>query len=450
VYVNYGEGNWSEGLTAYLADHLMQEQKGTGAEYRRSMLQKYSDFVSAGRDFPLTQFTSRNSASSEAVGYGKSMMMFHMLRRQLEDDRFTLALQNFYKVYKFKSASYAEMEPFFSQAGGLDLKPFFKQWTQQLGAPKLRLVSVSAENDRENYQLTVSVEQTQSGAAYALDVPIVVTLAGDKDVYSTVLKMTDKQAEMHLSLTEKPLRVDIDPEFDLFRYLDRAEMPAAFSQVFGAQKLLVILPRKAAENIREEYSNIAQSWQQQPARNLEIKWDDEIETLPQEGAVWLFGWENKFRNRFQQTLDPSVAKLDDLVAVIGGKEFLRSKDVIAMTSFMDKTPVAWLATPTARQLSALARKLPHYAKYSYAIFNDDAIASNGESTPKQQKQSWLGFPGLRESNPVNEKSGGELINIAKGSWPLPKSPLTMLVQQVENGPKDVKRGVLAKRSALAH
>ncbi|MCK5638371.1 MAG: hypothetical protein KAH67_06630, partial [Flavobacteriaceae bacterium] len=28
VYVNYAEGNWCEGITAYMADHLMQEQRG--------------------------------------------------------------------------------------------------------------------------------------------------------------------------------------------------------------------------------------------------------------------------------------------------------------------------------------------------------------------------------------------------------------------------------------
>ena len=32
VFVDYAQGNWSEGLTAYLADHLLQEQRGEGAE----------------------------------------------------------------------------------------------------------------------------------------------------------------------------------------------------------------------------------------------------------------------------------------------------------------------------------------------------------------------------------------------------------------------------------
>jgi len=41
VFVDYETGNWCEGLTAYMADHLIQEQRGRGEEYRRDTLQKY-------------------------------------------------------------------------------------------------------------------------------------------------------------------------------------------------------------------------------------------------------------------------------------------------------------------------------------------------------------------------------------------------------------------------
>ena len=87
VFVDYESGNWCEGLTAYLADHLIAEQRGAGDEYRRSTLQKYRDYVREGRDFPLTAFRSRESASTEAVGYGKALMAFHMLRMEIGDRR---------------------------------------------------------------------------------------------------------------------------------------------------------------------------------------------------------------------------------------------------------------------------------------------------------------------------------------------------------------------------
>jgi hypothetical protein len=56
--------------------------------------------VLSGRDFPLAQFRSRHSSSSEAVGYGKSLMFFHMLRLQLGDEAFVQGLQDFYRDNK--------------------------------------------------------------------------------------------------------------------------------------------------------------------------------------------------------------------------------------------------------------------------------------------------------------------------------------------------------------
>ena len=93
VFPDSGSGNWSEGLTAYLADHLMQEQRGTARRYRRDVLQKFADYVSQGKDFPLTKFRSRHSTATEAIGYGKALMFFHMLRTELGDDAFVKGLR---------------------------------------------------------------------------------------------------------------------------------------------------------------------------------------------------------------------------------------------------------------------------------------------------------------------------------------------------------------------
>jgi hypothetical protein len=413
VYVDYTSGNWSEGLTAYLADHLLQEQKGNGAEYRRSTLQKYADFVSAGRDFPLAQFTSRHSEQSEAVGYGKAMMLFHMLRRQLGDETFTRALQDFYRNFRFKRASFADLEHALSQASGKSLKPFFVQWVQQSGAPQLRLVSAQARQSAAGYELGVVVEQTQLGPAYSLDLPLAITLAGQDAAYSTVIAIKDKRTELHIQLAAQPLRVDVDPEFDLFRRMDRAEIPPAFSQIFGAEKLLIVLPRKAPEALSAQYLGIAQAWQKRPSRETTIKWDDEIEHLPDAGAIWLFGWENKFRGELKTALEKN-AVMSDTGARFGDGEYERVLVALALTAHIRGTPTAWLAAPDAAMLPVLARKLPHYAKYSYAAF-----------------------------------SGPELTNIAKGMWPVTSSPLGLAVRQEEGSTIDVPRGKLAARESLS-
>ncbi|MFC2111609.1 hypothetical protein ACFLQ5_04090, partial [Bacteroidota bacterium] len=45
VYVDYENGNWCEGITAYMADHLIKEQQGKGADYRMTTLKKFTDYV---------------------------------------------------------------------------------------------------------------------------------------------------------------------------------------------------------------------------------------------------------------------------------------------------------------------------------------------------------------------------------------------------------------------
>ena len=120
VFADAASGNWSEGLTAYLADHLVKEQRGEGAEYRQTTLQKYADYVLAGRDLPLTDFRSRHGSVTEAVGYGKSLMLFHMLRLELGDETFVAGLREFWGRMRFATASFADVRRAFEQASGKD------------------------------------------------------------------------------------------------------------------------------------------------------------------------------------------------------------------------------------------------------------------------------------------------------------------------------------------
>ncbi|NBX44358.1 MAG: hypothetical protein EBR00_04790 [Gammaproteobacteria bacterium] len=121
VFVDYDSGNWCEGLTAYHADHLYKEQAGQGADYRRDTLKKYRDFVREARDFPLTEFRSRHSPATEAVGYGKALMTYHMLRRQVGDTVYLRGLQRFYREQRGKQATFMDLASAHGAAAGVDL-----------------------------------------------------------------------------------------------------------------------------------------------------------------------------------------------------------------------------------------------------------------------------------------------------------------------------------------
>ena len=185
VYVDYKAGNWAEGLTSYLADHLIKEQRGKGFQYRRSALQKYKNFANSENDFPLDKFISRYDAVTEAVGYGKTLMMFHMLRRKLGDDVFSRGLQRLYSQFRYKTASFKDIETVFSEVSDEDLKNFFSQWVKKTGSPNLMLQNVKFEKLASGkYKIEAEIKQTQQGDAYQLQLPVVITLKGESKQFN--------------------------------------------------------------------------------------------------------------------------------------------------------------------------------------------------------------------------------------------------------------------------
>ncbi|MFQ5473982.1 MAG: M1 family metallopeptidase, partial [Dehalococcoidia bacterium] len=239
VFVDDESGNWCEGLTAYLADHLIQEQRGKGAAYRRSALQKYRDYVKKGRDFPLSAFRSRHSAATEAVGYGKSLMTFHMLRRQVGDDAFRAGLAEFYRKHRGTRASFDDIRTVFESVAQKELSRFFGQWVGRAGAPALSLRDVSADAATEGFRVTGTLDQTQEAEPFALEVPIQVRT--DHGLETVVVETAERHRAFDFTVEARPRSVAADPLFDVFRLLDPGETPPSIGQLFGEPHILAVL-----------------------------------------------------------------------------------------------------------------------------------------------------------------------------------------------------------------
>ncbi|MBI3810995.1 MAG: M1 family peptidase [Nitrospirae bacterium] len=420
VFVDYEKGNWSEGLTTYLADHLIQEQRGTAVEYRRATLQKYADYVAERKDFPLTEFRSRHSPATEAVGYGKTMMFFHMLRRRLGDAAFVQTLRTFYRENQFRRATFDDLRAAFAGVAGEDLKNEFVQWVGRAGAPALRVSGARTQVLGTGYLVTMLLEQTQSGLAYRLRVPVAVTMEGREQTYQTTVKLDTKRLGLQLMVPGRPTRIDVDPEFDLFRRLDRDELPPALSQSFGAEKSLFLIPAKADQTSRNGYWKFAESIsilrQQSQSGSIEIKLDSEIDALPSDRAVWVLGWENRFFPDIKTALTGYALSATPNGLRIAQTEAIRDGHAIVLTARHPKNsnaPLTWLAVDRPAALPGLARKLPHYGPYSYLVFEGDE--------PK---------------------------NILKGRWEVPNSPLSAPVLQPDGRTIPTARAILEPRRAL--
>jgi aminopeptidase N len=139
VYTDEKSGNWAEGLTTYLADHMYEEMKEKGWDYRKQIMVSFRSYVAAGKDFPLSSFTGRVNRASAAIGYGKSAMVFHMLRKTVGDEIFFSSLRSFIGKNSFRAASWAQIREAFEAGNGKNLDWFFKQWIDEPGTPELEI-----------------------------------------------------------------------------------------------------------------------------------------------------------------------------------------------------------------------------------------------------------------------------------------------------------------------
>ncbi len=430
VFVDYASGNWCEGLTAYMADHLMQEQRGQGAAYRRDKLQAYASFVREGRDFPLTEFRSRHSAATEAVGYGKTMMGFHMLRRKMGDDLFRSWAAQFYREQRGRVASFADilhsMERAMGKNGGPDLARFFGDWTERPGAAALAVEVSGVEAVAGGFEVRGMLRQTQAGEPFALDVPMAIQAASSGEtagapavVYE--LRLEAGAAPFAFRVAERPALLQVDPEFDLFRRLDPREIPASIGQIFGEPRLLAIVASQATPEEREAWRKLLESWQSD-AHRVEIVTDAELPEsgdLPPDRAVWLLGRDNRLAPRYFGGGAVTGLKIAGDGIDLDGQRLPFAGNTTVAVARHPASPgraIGWIAVDPAllAALPGLGRKLPHYGKYSY-----------------------LGFAGV------------EPTNMLKGQWAASDSPLRVDLRPAAERTAPLPALALEPRKALA-
>jgi hypothetical protein len=414
VYVDYASGNWCEGLTAYLADHLFKEQQGQGAEYRRDTLKKYRDFVRDGQDFPLTQFRSRHSPATEAVGYGKALMLFHMVRRQVGDDAFRAGLQRFYREFKGRRASFDDFRRSVEAASKQDLNPLFRAFVDRAGAPDLRLADVRVERDGAGYRVRGRIEQRQPGEPYVLDVPLALR-AADGSVLRSV-RIAERRTDFVLESATPPQLVELDPEFDLFRLLDARETAPSIGQLFGEPQVLAVLPAGASPARLDAYRKMLEFWSGGTQR-FTIRTDREVDALPADRAVWVVGRDNALARRwFGDDAAIGLAVDGEAIATGTGRiPFAGSSAVVVRRHPRNVgKAIGWITVDPLEAAPGLARKLPHYGKYSY-----------------------LGF------------EGSEPANTVKGEWPTSDSPLRADLRAPAERTAPAAAAAHPKRSALA-
>jgi hypothetical protein len=184
----------------------------------------------------------------------------------------------------------------------------------------------------------------------------------------------------------------------------------------GAEQVLVVLADKTPADLKQAYRALAKHWQQEKPGQVKIVFDTELQALPDDRAVWLFGWHNRFRPQLNTALEAYDFVANDAGVRIAGTTLTAQTHSLAVLGRQPHAPeqaLGWLTAASAAALPGLGRKLPHYGRYSY-----------------------IGFTGEGPDN------------VLKGQWPVVNSPMSVRVAQGDGAAVTFSPASLAPRTAL--
>ncbi len=385
VYVDWDRGNWCEGLTVFGADYRYKEKAGAdeARQYRLETLANYLNYVKTSDEIPLTEFRERHGASSQAVGYGKSMMVFYMLRDKMGNDLFWKSLALFYERNLFRKATWDDLRHAFEETSGLDLSSYFEQWVDRVGAPLITIESASLRYLGDTARLEASIRQ--SAPPYRMDVPLRFETADRETTWTVPLTGTLTSVRLdvprgwvdsggksiridllrqrlpdtlHVETAADEVRFSVDPDFDVFRLIDREEVPPTLGELLGADSTLIVLPAEADEAVR----TFAEGWAERGAAHI-LGNDVLPGNPPTPGAVLFF--------EMPDTL-PNVVRAPDHWKV-QGTPVARESHTLVFTirdSHDPESSYTWILTEKPAILASLSRRLPHYGKYSFLVIEN--------------------------------------------------------------------------------
>jgi hypothetical protein len=358
VYVDYPGGNWSEGLTTFMADYAYKERESAQAarEMRLGWLRDFAA-VPAGNTQSLASFRSRTHGAAATVGYGKSAMLFVMLRDAIGEDAFRRGIRAFWEKHRFRTASWSDLQAAFDKAAGRSLSPFFDQWLNRPGGPAVKIVNAGAKSEAGKIRLTLTVEQ--SAPAFILRLPLEIVFSGRSETRS--IDIGRQRDVVTVDVDALPEGVRLDPDLRIWRVLDREQLPPILRQWVIARAPRLAQASGVAD-VRDAAVALAKRFFENPPQAMS---QDALNQGTE--PVLLVG--------LHADVDAALAHagLPPRPVSLSGRGSAQAWTIAREAG----PPVAVVSANDAEALRALLSPLPHYGGQSWLVFDGRRALDRG-------------------------------------------------------------------------
>ncbi len=352
VAVDYASGNWSEGLTTYMADYTLAADRGAerAREMRLGWLRDYAALPEE-RDMPVTRFTSKSHDAAQVVGYNKVAFIFHMLKLEIGAPAFAQGLRLFWQRQRFQVAGWRDLQAAFEETSGQRFDRFFEQWLTRRGAPEIALGDVEVEGR------TVNLDLRQAGPAYRLTVPVVIETGAGEERHKVVIEGTEKSVRLDAEADVRAVRVD--PGHDLFRRLLPGEAPPILRDVTLSSEAVTLIA--AADDATAEVAR------ELAARLLDTGLRREDDSAEARAPLLVIG------------TTAEVAAMLEGAGLDGVPESLVGRGTARVWTARrpNGEPMLAVAADDTEALQALLRPLPHYGRKSHLVFEGRRAVETG-------------------------------------------------------------------------
>jgi hypothetical protein len=321
----------------------------------------YANLTNPSNRFAVKNFMYRSNRPGQAIGYGKAMMIFHMLRHEVGDEVFWQVLANMAEKHMFSRINWGDFANHFSTATGRDLRPFFNQWINRTDDLRLQLTQVTLEQT-ENGWLTRGVLQ-QNVVPYRLLVNI--RLDNHQKQRNQAIRINSEQHKFSITTPWRPEQITVDPDIDLFRLMDPAEIPSTVASIRGSTRLMAVVAERLSPIPAARRTLLAGLRQ----ASIPVVTADQVTTeqLTRHDLL-IFG--------VNDWLMPMVSTGEMISELLGHHQTGAATTaesagvIVTRNPYQPERHAAWFVSDGSKYVASVARRIPHYGRYGQLFFSD--------------------------------------------------------------------------------